>query len=105
MAARRKPGRITRSTMDRSEWDFERIPTGELMACFCWEYGRQLTEQWPLLQKSILMVKTPSALERHRNTADSKPLGLFATYWPSDLELFQQSYQSSFLTRAGTTWT
>jgi hypothetical protein len=73
MTAKRKAGRLTRAVMDRKEWDFEQIPPSELEACFCYEYGRELTRQWPILQKSILLVKTASALERkHRNTTDGK---------------------------------
>jgi hypothetical protein len=75
MTTKRKAGRLSRAIMDKKEWDFAQIPASELQACFCYEYGRQLTRQWPILQKSILLVKTGSVSERkHRNATYAEPL-------------------------------
>ena len=70
MTAKRKAGRPTRAIMDRKEWDFERIPADQLEACFCYEYGRELTKQWPRLLKLLSMVKARAALPgRHRDSS------------------------------------
>ena len=70
MTAKRKAGRPTRAIMDRKEWDFEQIPADQLEACFCYEYGRELTKQWPRLLKLLSMVKARLALSgRQRDSS------------------------------------
>ena len=70
MTAKRKAGRPTHAIVDRKEWDFEQIPADQLEACFCYEYGRELTKQWPRLLKLLSMVKARLALSgRQRDSS------------------------------------
>jgi hypothetical protein len=70
MTAKRKARRPARNTLDRKEWDFDQIPAEQLEACFCYEYGRELTKQWPRLLKLLSMVKAHAALPgRHRDSS------------------------------------
>ena len=70
MTAKRKARRPARTILDRKEWDFEQIPADQLEACFCYEYGRELTKQWPRLLKLLSMVQARAALPgRHRDSS------------------------------------
>jgi hypothetical protein len=70
MTAKRKAGRPARTILDRKEWDFDQIPADQLEACFCYEYGRELTKQWPRLLKLLSMVKARAALPGgHRDSS------------------------------------
>ena len=53
MTAKRKAKDATRPVMDENEWDFTKVRTDQLEACFCYEYGRQLTMQSPRLQEVL----------------------------------------------------
>src|SRR6476620_3364594 len=70
MTAKRKAERPARTILDRKEWDFDQIPADQLEACFCYEYGRELTKQWPRLLKLLSMVKARATLPGgHRDSS------------------------------------
>ena len=62
MTAKRKAERPARTILDRKEWDFDQIPADQLEACFCYEYGRELTKQWPRLLKLLSIMKVRATL-------------------------------------------